>query len=72
MEAVDILYQPAKKFIDESRRVLKKCQLPSVKVIKRTALATAVGFGVLGVVGFAFKLASIPINHLILGSMLRQ
>jgi protein transport protein SEC61 subunit gamma-like protein len=72
MEAVDYLYQPAKKFIDESKRVLKKCQLPSMKVIKRTALSTAAGFVILGTVGFVFKLISIPINHLIIGSMLRQ
>jgi protein transport protein SEC61 subunit gamma-like protein len=71
MEAVDYLYQPAKKFIDESRRVLKKCQLPSFKVIKKTALSAAAGFTILGTVGFLFKLVSIPINHLIIGSMVR-
>jgi preprotein translocase subunit Sss1 len=33
MEAVDIIYQPAKKFIEDSKRVLKRCTLPSMKII---------------------------------------
>ena len=72
MEAVDLVYTPAKKFFDDCRRVLKRCSLPSVKVIKKTALAAAAGFAILGGVGFAFKLISIPINNIIIGGMARN
>jgi protein transport protein SEC61 subunit gamma-like protein len=72
MEAVDIIYQPAKKFIEDSKRVLKRCTLPSLKIIKKTAISTAAGFAILGSVGFLFKLISIPINNVIIGSMMRQ
>lgn len=72
MEAVDLIYTPAKKFIDNCKRVLRDCSLPSVKVIKKTALSTAAGFAILGSVGFAFKLVSIPINNVIIGNMMHN
>ena len=72
MEAVDLIYTPAKKFIDDCKRVLKECSLPSTKVIKKTALSTAAGFAILGTVGFAFKLISIPINNVIIGNMVNN
>jgi protein transport protein SEC61 subunit gamma-like protein len=72
MEAVELLYGPAKKFADDCRRVLKRCSLPSMKVIKKTALSTAAGFAILGTIGFVFKLVSIPINNVIIGSMINK
>jgi protein transport protein SEC61 subunit gamma-like protein len=72
MEAVDLVYVPAKRFVDDCRRVLKKCSLPSIKIIKKTALSTAAGFVVLGTIGFVFKLVSIPINNVIIGSMVNK
>ncbi|OHT12223.1 Protein transport protein Sec61 subunit gamma [Tritrichomonas foetus] len=72
MEAVDFVYTPAKKFVDDCRRVLKRCTLPSGKVIKKTALATGVGFAILGTVGFVFKLVSLPINNALIGGMMRK
>lgn len=72
MEAVDLVYAPAKKFVDDCTRVLKRCTLPNMKTIKKTAIATGVGFAVLGTVGFVFKLVSIPINGVILGNMVHN
>lgn len=69
MEVVDMVYAPAKKFVDDCKRVIKRCQLPSLKVIKKTALSTAVGFAILGSVGFVFKLVSKPINNVLIGGM---
>jgi len=66
-----MVYVPAKHFIDNCKRVLKRCSLPSMKVIKKTALATGAGFAILGTVGFLFKLVSIPINNIIIGGMAR-
>ncbi|KAH0790845.1 Protein transport protein Sec61 subunit gamma [Histomonas meleagridis] len=72
MEAFDLVYAPAKKFTQDCKRVLKRCTLPSMKTIKKTAIATGVGFAVLGTIGFVFKLVSIPINNVILGGMLHN
>ncbi|OHT05970.1 Protein transport protein Sec61 subunit gamma [Tritrichomonas foetus] len=72
MEAVDFVYAPTKKFLNDCQRVLKRCTLPSAKVIKKTALATGVGFAILGTVGFAFKLVSLPINNALIGGMMRK
>jgi protein translocase SEC61 complex gamma subunit len=69
MEAIDRVWRPAQGFINDCRRVLAKCSLPTMKVIKKTALATGTGLVVLGTAGFLFKLVSIPINNIIIGSM---
>ncbi|KAK8884243.1 Protein transport protein Sec61 subunit gamma [Tritrichomonas musculus] len=70
MEVVDMVYAPAKKFVDDCKRVLKRCTLPSAKVIKKTALSTGVGFAILGTVGFVFKLISKPINNVLIGGIM--
>ena len=69
MEAVDFIAAPAKKFAENCHRVLKRCTIPSTKIIKKTALSAGTGFLVLGTIGFVFKLVSIPINNVIIGSM---
>lgn len=69
MEAFNIVYAPAKKFVGDCKRVLTRCTLPSAKVIKKTAISTGVGFCILGSVGFVFKLVSKPINNVLIGGM---
>lgn len=69
MEAFDLVYQPAKKFVNDCKRVLVRCSLPNAKVIKKTAISTGVGFAILGSVGFVFKLISKPINNVLIGGM---
>ena len=72
MEAVDLIVEPAKAFVKSSIRCLKRCELPSTKIVKRTAIATGVGIAVLGTIGFIFKLASFPINNVIIGGMVNH
>ena len=72
MEAVDLIYEPSKKFISNCKRVLKRCTLPSAKTIKRTAIATGVGFTILGTIGFLFKVVSIPINNALISGIARK
>ena len=69
MEAFEYVMGPAQKFLKNCDRVLKRCNFPSSKIIKKTAIAGAAGFAVLGTIGFVFKLVSIPINNVIIGGM---
>jgi len=59
---------PAQEFISDSIRLVKRCQKPSAKEFKKIAVATGVGFLVMGFVGFFIKLIHIPINNIIIGS----
>ena len=72
MEVVDLVAKPAKQFSAECSRVLKACQLPSIKVLRKTATMSFAGFLVLGSLGFAFKLVSLPINNVIIGGMVNH
>eukprot|EP00475_Leptophrys_vorax_P023360 TRINITY_DN3197_c0_g1_i2.p2 TRINITY_DN3197_c0_g1~~TRINITY_DN3197_c0_g1_i2.p2 ORF type:complete len:176 (-),score=34.80 TRINITY_DN3197_c0_g1_i2:45-572(-) len=58
---------PAQEFISDSIRLVKRCQKPSAKEFKKIAIATGVGFLVMGFVGFFIKLIHIPINNIIIG-----
>ena len=69
MEVIEYVAAPAQTFIHSCNKVLKRCTLPTMKTLKKTALVSGVGFAVLGTVGFAFKLISIPINNVIIGGM---
>jgi len=71
MEVIDIAAAPAQQFVHNCKKVLKRCSLPSMKILKKTAMVSGIGFAVLGTVGFAFKLISIPINNVIIGGMIR-
>jgi len=60
--------EPAVRFAQDSYRLLKRCTKPDAKEFKRIAVATAVGFLVMGFIGFFVKLIHIPINNIIVGS----
>jgi len=59
---------PAYKFYKDSIRLLKRCTKPDAKEFKKIAVATSVGFLVMGFIGFFVKLIHIPINNIIVGS----
>ena len=69
MEAIDIVAAPAVTFAKSCVKVLKRCSLPSMKVLKETATASAIGLAVLGTAGYIFKLVSLPINNVIINGM---
>jgi len=50
-----------------SKRLLKKCTKPDRKEFKKIAIATGIGFAVMGFIGFFVKLIHIPINNIIVG-----
>ena len=45
-----------------------RCTKPDRKEFSKIALATAVGFGIMGFIGFFVKLIHIPINNIIVGA----
>lgn len=59
--------EPIKKFALDSYRLVKRCTKPDAKEFKEIALATTVGFLVMGFIGYFVKLIHIPINHIIVG-----
>lgn len=52
--------EPAKRFAQDSMRLVKRCTKPDAKEFKKIALATTVGFLVMGFLGFFVKLVHIP------------
>ncbi|KAL5009482.1 hypothetical protein ScPMuIL_011787 [Solemya velum] len=68
MDQVMQLVEPAKQFSKDSIRLVKRCTKPDRKEFQKIAMATAVGFCLMGFIGFFVKLIHIPINNIIVGS----
>ena len=49
-------------------RLVKRCTKPDRKEFSKIAIATAIGFAIMGFIGFFVKLIHIPINNIIVGS----
>jgi len=67
MENIEFVVKPIQDFVVDSKRLLKKCTKPDRKEFKKIALATGIGFAVMGFIGFFVKLIHIPINNIIVG-----
>uniref|UniRef100_A0A9I9CEF4 Protein transport protein Sec61 subunit gamma n=1 Tax=Cucumis melo TaxID=3656 RepID=A0A9I9CEF4_CUCME len=68
MDAVDSVVDPLREFAKDSVRLVKRCHKPDRKEFTKVAVRTAIGFVVMGFVGFFVKLIFIPINNIIVGS----
>ncbi|GAB6031867.1 Protein transport protein Sec61 subunit gamma [Chamberlinius hualienensis] len=68
MDQVAAFVRPAKQFTKDSVRLVKKCTKPDRKEFQKIAMATAIGFAIMGFIGFFVKLIHIPINNIIVGS----
>ncbi|KNB44210.1 putative translocase SEC61 subunit gamma [Blastocystis sp. subtype 4] len=62
------IIQPVKDFIRDSKFLVNRCTKPDKKEFTQTATATAVGFVVMGLVGYFVKLIHIPINNILIGA----
>uniref|UniRef100_A0A7E4W995 Protein transport protein Sec61 subunit gamma n=1 Tax=Panagrellus redivivus TaxID=6233 RepID=A0A7E4W995_PANRE len=67
MDHVNSIVEPGKKFFKDSYRLVNKCTKPDRKEYQKIAIATAVGFAIMGFIGFFVKLIHIPINNIIVG-----
>eukprot|EP00794_Sanderia_malayensis_P003088 gene3088-3554_t len=65
MDQVQKTLEPCKEFVKDSVRLVKRCTKPDRKEFQKIAVATAIGFAIMGFIGFFVKLIHIPINNII-------
>ncbi|XP_051000761.1 protein transport protein Sec61 subunit gamma-like, partial [Acomys russatus] len=59
--------EPSRQFVKDSIRLVKRCTKPDGKEFQKIAMATAIGFAIMGFIGFFVKLIHTPINNIIVG-----
>ncbi|CAE8642813.1 unnamed protein product [Polarella glacialis] len=64
---VGYVVQGAYEFGMDSRRLVQRCTKPDAKEFKKIAVACAMGFCIMGFIGYIVKLVFIPINNIIVG-----
>merc|ERR1712018_127719 len=67
MDQIIQTVEPLKQFAKDSIRLVKRCTKPDKKEFQKIAIATAIGFAIMGFIGFFVKLIHIPINNIIVG-----
>ncbi len=55
------------EFAQSSRRLIQRCTKPDAKEFKKIATSCAIGFAIMGFIGYTVKLVFIPINNIIIG-----
>ncbi|CAG2111995.1 unnamed protein product [Medioppia subpectinata] len=65
MDQVMSFVEPGRQFAKDSIRLVKRCTKPDRKEFQKIAMATAIGFAIMGFIGFFVKLIHIPINNII-------
>ncbi|CAH8547718.1 unnamed protein product [Schistosoma intercalatum] len=66
MDRVSTLAEPLVRFSKDSVHFINRCTKPDQ--FKKNAIATAIGFLAMGVLGFIIKLIFVPINSIIVGN----
>ncbi|KAI3644776.1 hypothetical protein MP228_010940 [Amoeboaphelidium protococcarum] len=56
-----------REFIRDSIHLVNRCTKPDRREFIKVAQAVAVGFFIMGFIGFAIKLIHIPLNNIIMG-----
>jgi len=72
MDALLLQLEPVRDFAKDSVRLVKRCTKPDRKEFVKIAMATAIGFAIMGFIGFFVKLIHIPINNIIVGAWGRE
>ncbi|XP_038952383.1 protein transport protein Sec61 subunit gamma-like [Rattus norvegicus] len=67
MDQVMLFVEPSRQFVKASILLVKGCSKPDRKKFQKIAVATAIGFAIMGFIGFFVKLIHIPINNIIVG-----
>ena len=68
MDQIVAHLEPVRQFSKDSVRLVKRCTKPDRKEFQKIAIATAIGFALMGFIGFFVKLIHIPINNIIVGA----
>ncbi|KAI1242969.1 hypothetical protein IHE44_0000534 [Lamprotornis superbus] len=72
MDQVMQFVEPSRQFVKDSIRLVKRCTKPDRKEFQKIAMATAIGFAIMGFIGFFVKLIHIPINNIIVEECLSR
>lgn len=64
---VGYLLTSLKEFGADSVRLVRRCTKPDAREFRRIAYACAVGFLLMGFIGYFIKLIFIPINNILVG-----
>ncbi|CDS35875.1 Protein transport protein Sec61 subunit gamma [Echinococcus granulosus] len=67
MDQVSAVTDPLIQFARASVHFFHRCTKPDRKEFKKNAIATAVGFLAMGILGFIIKLVFVPLNSIIVG-----
>ncbi|NXL96145.1 SC61G protein, partial [Alectura lathami] len=65
MDQVMQFVEPSHQFAKDSIGLVKRCTKPVRKEFQKTEMTTAIGFAIMGFIGFFVKLIHIPINNII-------
>ncbi|XP_074604039.1 protein transport protein Sec61 subunit gamma-like [Brevipalpus obovatus] len=65
---IENVVDPVRQFAKDSARLIKRCTKPDRREFQKIAMATAIGFAIMGFIGFFVKLIHIPINNIIVGT----
>ncbi|XP_061430920.1 protein transport protein Sec61 subunit gamma-like [Lethenteron reissneri] len=68
MDQVMTFVEPCRQFAKDYIQLVKLCTKPDRIEFQKIAIATAIGFAIMGFIGFFVKLIHIPINNIIVGS----
>ena len=66
-ELKDLLATP-QEFMKDSIRLINKCTKPDRREFLKISQAVAIGFLLMGFIGYFVKLIHLPINNIIVGS----
>eukprot|EP00938_MAST-03A_sp_MAST-3A-sp1_P000459 g459.t1 len=62
-----MVFDPLLDFAKDSQMLINKCEKPGKKEFLKIAMATGIGFCIMGFIGFFVKLIHIPINNILVG-----
>ncbi|CDF35024.1 unnamed protein product [Chondrus crispus] len=71
MDAAKSVSEPLHGFMIDSVRLVRRCNKPDRKEFIKISSATAIGFAVMGFIGFFVRLIHIPVNSILLGKSRR-
>jgi len=67
MDMMEQVIDPAKIYMKDAIRFVRRSTKPDRKEFQKIAFATAIGFLIMGFIGYFVKLIHIPINNIIVG-----
>lgn len=67
MDQAKELFQVPSEFVKEGTQFLNRCTKPDKREYLRICRAVAIGFAIMGGIGYVVKLVHIPINNILVG-----